>query len=556
MKLQRLCHTLAALLFAYVLGVPAAKAEDLRAEHVKIELDTKKSRKPPKAKKKAKKYQTDWKKTCEQLAKAMTAEKGPWGYGVFGSYACYREKTRVAGTEKPAKWQITVTDGAKEVSFVLYRLLADGSKLEMSKVTMPPSEYTVQFFQDDEFSDLVAFTLMDALPVGMLVTKPMLKGSPPKFKGRHWRAGMAKDFKYGVPPPPEELTLYRLSFDEGSKQWRSKVVGSAKKVSVTEPKKKKQKKQTILVGGDVTYETSDAVAAALSTGTLWAHNANGPGARATELGDITKEAQLALDAAAANGQLLDFLKGKITNVLSGLLDTAASGYVGLRYGLQVIPGDELLSKMSFFGLLVEVRGGPVKGLRYYYDKYPETTLKQEGAGGEMFDTSISSSRHTLGFSVDFNPGFLVDRLTVDPKIGMWAYNATLMVERVEGTESVKRPEKFELGNTVSLALEVGAELLSDWYTLRGWYAIDSGFSLLKTGGKVTSNRFGIDAFFTAGPTFPLFGVPFKTALMAFYFYEDVSISREIEDDLAAGEVEITEVPYQVGFAGGGVGISW
>src|SRR5690606_14313486 len=99
--------------FAFGLAVPLASAQDLRAEHVRIELDAKKSRKPPKAKKKNKKYFNDWKKSCEQLARAMTAEKGPWGFGVFGSHACYRDKNRVAGTEKPAKWLISVTDGTK-----------------------------------------------------------------------------------------------------------------------------------------------------------------------------------------------------------------------------------------------------------------------------------------------------------------------------------------------------------------------------------------------------------------------------------------------------------
>jgi hypothetical protein len=99
-------------------------------------------------------------------------------------------------------------------------------------------------------------------------------------------------------------------------------------------------------------------------------------------------------------------------------------------------------------------------------------------------------------------------------------------------------------------------MLSEWYTLRGWYAIDSGFSLLKTGGRVTSNRFGFDAYFTAGPSFPIFGVPFKTALLAFFVYEDVSLTAGKPKDPQPGEKEIEGVGYSGGYAGGGIGVTW
>jgi hypothetical protein len=553
MVISRWIKTCLGLAIPFALSFSAiARAEDIAVDHLRIELDTKKSRKPPKAKKEKSKYFKDWKKTCDQLGKAMTAEKGPWGFGTFGSYGCYRAKKKVGGTEKASKWTLVVVDGAKEVTFTILH-----NKTEVGQISMPPSQYTVQFFQDDEFSDLVSYAIMDSMPMGMLVTKAAVKGTT--ITGRYWRAGKSKDFKYKVPPPPENLVLYRLTFDESSKTWRSNVVGTAKKAKVTEPKPTKKKKTTTLVGGDVTYETQPAVAEALASGPLWAQNADGPGARKEELEAIIKEAQINLDAAAQNGQLLEFLKGKVGNVLTSLLDTAASGYVGIRYGVSVLPAEgelgQLIKSTSRIGLLVEIRGGPVKGLRYYYDKMPEKKLDLEKADGTTDTASIASARHTLGFSIDFNPGFIIDRITVDPKLGMWEFNARLP-SKVNDDGKVEQMSDFNLGRTFSTALEIGLENLSDWYTLRGWYGIDTGFSLIKSGGRVTSNRLGIDAYFTAGPTFPIGGVPFKTALLAFYMYEHVNLTSGEDPDLEPGESAVDSIAYDSGYAGGGIAITW
>lgn len=537
------------------LGLSAvANAEEVVVDHLRIELDGK-SRKPPKSKKEKAKYFKDWKKTCEQLGKAMTAEKGPWGFGSFGTYGCYRAKKKVAGIEKAGKWTLIVTDGSKEVTFKMQH-----SGEDVGRISMPPSPATVQFFQDDEFTDLVSYAIMDSMPMGMLITKAAVKGTPPSVTGRYWRAGKSKDFKFKVPPPPENLVLYRLSYDEGAKAWRSNVIGTAKKAKVNEPKSEKKKKATTLVGGDVTYETQPAVADALASGPVWAQNADGPGARKAELEAIIKEAQINLDAAAENGQLLEFLKGKVGSLVTSLFDTAASGYVGFRYGISVLPAEgdlgKLIKSTDRIGVMVEIRGGPVKGLRYYYDKMPEKKLDIDLADGTSDEASIASARHTLGFSMDFNPGLpVIDRITADPKLGMWEFNARLP-SATNDDGDVTQMSDFNLGRTFSLALEIGVENLSDWYTLRGWYGIDTGFSLIKQGGRVTSNRLGIDAYFTAGPTFPLFGVPFKTALLAFYMFEHVNLTSGKDEELEAGESTVEGLAYDSGYAGGGVAITW
>ena len=79
---------------------------------------------------------------------------------------------------------------------------------------------------------------------------------------------------------------------------------------------------------------------------------------------------------------------------------------------------------------------------------------------------------------------------------------------------------------------------------------------LKSGGRVTSNRFGIDAYFTAGLTISMFSMPFKTALMRFYFYEKVNLVASKASEVAASDFDISSINYTAGYAGTGLVISW
>ncbi len=506
-------------------------------------------------------YHKQWKRACEKIGAALTAGKGAWGFGAFSGFDCLRDDKKVGGSAsegendaRDSPWRLEILDAKKSISFSLTFKAAKGETVEVARLGLRPSLYFMSFFEDDEFTDGVSFAMLDAMPMAMHVA------SPDDLTVRHWRAGYSKKFKFTVPDPPEELVFYRLRWEEDNLLWRTEVVGRAKRTTITPPKKKKGKKEEdsfTLVGGAVVYEPDAAVAAALKEAPLWAHDARGPGTRTAELKKLTTDGQIALQAASANGTLLDFLKGRPLSLFGNFLETGAAGYVGLRYGFEVIPGDELLEATRIFSLLLEFRGGPLKGLRYYYDKLPITKNTVRGADGSTDIAHLEWSRHTLGFSFGFDPGFVLDRITIDPKLGMWRFDARLQVPNPDPENPGKvRTEQFYLGKTFSLALEAGAEVLSKSYTLRGWYSFDTGFSLLKSGGKVSSNRVGVDAFFTAGPSFPLFGVLFKTALLGFYVFEKVDVSLRERTDLAPNEVAILGVPYSAGYAGGGVLVTW
>lgn len=537
-----------ATFFAVLLLCEKAYAEDVTPGHVKIEFI-------PRDKKDVndKAIVKHWKKGCALLGQSLSAGNGPWGFGIFSSFNCQIGKKTVFGKGKESQWSILIKSTENDVT-----VIGSFKGVEQAKVVLPPSESFLQFLVDGEFVDNLALSILDGFPAGLLVTKARVTGNPPLFAGRHFSAGQSRDFKFKVPQPPEEIILYRLVWDDGQKAWQSQVAGSAKKLKIVPPVTTKKKKRSLLKGGQVVYQISPEAMELLSQGPLWGQNAEGPGARSQELGVELGKDLGNLNKAAESGYLKEYLDGK-AGILDQIFKTAASGYLGMRYGLQILPSEgalgQLLGKTGIFSLLLEIRGGPVKGLRYYYDKLPEQRLEIEGTKGEKFTTNLAFARHVIGYSFGFDTGLFINRISIDPKFGMWNFDASLPVLQDEQGK-VSRVEKFSLGKTFSLALEVGLEKTSSWFTLRGWYAIDSGFSLLKSGGKVTSNRLGIDSYFTAGPKFSVFGLGMKTALMGFYVFENVSIRKGTDGVIEPGVEAISGLTYSAGYAGGGVALSW
>jgi len=363
----------------------------------------------------------------------------------------------VGGSESPTKWTLSVIDGKTAVRLRMEYAAASGPVV-ITETSMPASKFTLNFFRDAEFTDLVAYTLLSNMPMAMAVSKDRLKGSPTTFRVRYWHAGQAPAFKYKEVPPPESLVLFKLAWDEAQRQWRVQVVGSAKLVHIIKPVEVKKGKNRVLSGGEVIYEVSKEANDVLASGWLWAHSPEGPGAHLLAQQQQLKKAQIAIGSAASTGHLNEFLKGDF-DLLSSLLATTASGYVGLRYGLQMLPTagklGQLFNRTAFFGLLAEIRGGPLRGLRYYYDKQPKRTAILAGANGPSV-ASVEFSRHTIGYAWEFDPGLFIDRITIDPKIGIWNYKSNLpAVYDTDG--SVSEMKAFNLGRAASVAIEPGLE---------------------------------------------------------------------------------------------------
>ena len=359
------------------------------------------------------------------------------------------------------------------------------------------------------------------------------------------RKGNSLEYKYSQADLPEELTAYHLDWNSKGSLWQSVVVG-------------KSKLERNNSGGGY-YTLDDATLSAMKRRSVFLHRSEGPQNAKLRWAVSLKQATKNLDQAVSSGKFGEFLQGIPLNLLDSLLSSAASGYFGFRYGQQILPPEgelgRLLAKTKMISVLVEVRSGPLNGLRYYYDKLPEEKAKIEMADGTTDEQYVGFARHIIGYSFGLELSGFVDRITVDPKLGIWKFNARLPAATNENGD-VTKLENFNLGRTFSLALETGIESTSTWYVLRAWGGMDTGFSLLKSGGKVSSYRFGLDAFLTAGPEIPLFGASFKTTWILFYVFDRLNIKIKENIELEAGEDAITGVSYNAAYAGAGVAISW
>ena len=72
-----------------------------------------------------------------------------------------------------------------------------------------------------------------------------------------------------------------------------------------------------------------------------------------------------------------------------MFGTFDHSYVAIRYGYPTISGDSVLANSYFIGVLAEIRGGPIAGLRIYYDYAPEQTKESEDADIKAFNFSWS-----------------------------------------------------------------------------------------------------------------------------------------------------------------------
>lgn len=529
----------------------------------------------------AAKQRKAWPSACKAIGIALSVSQGPWGSGLFSKYSCELvdatgkkvTATPSAGGPNPAPspapqapWVLEIIDNGEQTAFVLNRARP---AIELARASLPATEWNVEILSDGEFADLLAMVLLDQAPATTVFGKPFTK---PTEKGivnlRMPSTGEARERKFVLPDATKKFSIYRLRYNSIRGAWTSEIIGSAEykdneEISYSKQAKTKKHNNERIVGRGAWEFDKDALAALAKEpkSRFYAHNFEGPESQSVKLKAQLLDAHQKMVSIAREGGLGKFLLGGYDFLKNVIADTVATGYVGMRMGKQVIPGDPLLTKAVSVGVLGEVRGGPLEGLRVYYDYLPKITADDNG-----FATSIAWSRLIFGASFGFSPGWLIDRIDITPKIGMWSLVGDLAVRDPE-TDAVTGTEEFDFKQKFSLGLEAGVEWPRDDFLVRGWYGFDTALSFGKYGGSnVKSNRLGVDTYWKAGPTFPIFGVPFKTAILAFYFYETVDLAKpevkqEQDELIAAGDTSansplVDGLTIIGGYLGLGLAISW
>ncbi len=489
-----------------------------------------------------------WLNICKKLGHAMTKNQGIWSTGPFKGFSCIENKKLIFGDDVKSTWRLKVREQSKKIDLSI-TMQSPGKKSQvMGKFTLPRDEFSLAILSVDQFADLIGLALTQDLPFSGYIPIKTYKEKKLLIKGRV--ITIAQEIVETLPSPPEELIVYDLFYDAKTKIWRNESFAEA----ILRPSKK-TKRETLSWIGKKDKSKLKEKEIDPPREYLWIGDAKGRSVRHDEFQKALTEAYPKYHKLAQSGEL-EKLQNKGFDIGEALSSTAASGYIGMRYGKQIIANDALLKQTSFIGLLLELRGGPLSGLRIYYDKVPKTEAEIDGQ-----QTSIEWSRLIVGKSWSFNLGLVFDALTVTPKIGQWSLQGILPADYDEGG-TVLETKDFTVSRALSLAMEIGLEKKSSWYLLRGWYSFDAAMSLGSSDSSVTSNRFGVDMFWTPGMSFHAFSAPIKVSLLGFYFFESVQLkdsskkSESTTENEAEGSLVINGVTYQNGYAGFGLALSW
>lgn len=448
------------------------------------------------------------KAACEGLGKSFLVRRGVFHHGIVNSFSCFEGDKALTekNSQKDHDWLLRVS---KDLSGKwLFEMFYQDEKDPQAKLSLPDGENMLAALSDPAVQKTIAAQIMDALPMSRLIDQKAID-SGLRYDGR-------KDAN--LPDPPAEYKIFSLEYVPGAKVWVPRVIGNAKK-------SKKGKK---LVKWDVTLDEQ------MEPGkTYWAQ---GPLGR----GQYAKNFEKALGTALAkHGIESDFL----SQTVDAFYDTLASGYVGVRYGYPMAQGDNLVTKAPMIGILTEVRGGPLEGLRWYWDFAPE--LKEKVNGQE---TSYTWSRPTLGWSFGLTLPWFIKRIDVTPKFGVMDFDASFLVETPNGSEA----RRFRLKNASNFGLELGVESAAPWFLVRFWGASDvSGIVDLGGSGTVTSLRGGLDTVWD----FYKISDSFELSVLVFGYGERLSLATKAKEK-DPSDIEIESVSFNMAFVGAGILLTW
>lgn len=467
--------------------------------------------------------------TCRRIGQPLAQRKGLLGSGPFLRVRCTpRSKPP---TQLPAGWHLVVLDGPERISLELqYQDASAENPPEMRRrLELPASDFFSRMLERPDYQALLGIALASHLPGPFrLDTADSIK-RPAGI----WPESIEKGLPLGakipaLPPIPNELRAFYL--ERRNRFWIATHAGVW-----TQPKRPNGR-WTLRQG------TDESPPALQREGPVFAHF---PEFARASWADLDKPLTL------LHQYYHRALDPSLTAVLKRtLVGETAAGYIGYRFGLPDLQGDSAISATRLHSFFAEIRSGLFSGLRIYYDLVPRATRDS---------SSIEWNRLILGTSLGFNPGFLVERVDITPKIGQWSF-------RYRGPADPNTPElvtTFDIQNKLSLAIELGIEKHLPKTVLRGWVAQDRAIDIGSVAAQsVSSTRMGADFFWSGLQPFGEDESSLRTTLLVFGFFEQVTLrapdspSQEASDETQVEAAIGTELAYTGGYMGIGAGISW
>jgi hypothetical protein len=240
----------------------------------------------------------------------------------------------------------------------------------------------------------------------------------------------------------------------------------------------------------------------------------------------------------------------ILNLVDRLIfDSLSSNYAGLRYGQYFLKGDSVIVQTALLSLLVEMRGGPLAGMRWYYDITPMVKINSDEG-----DQRFNMRRLSLGWAMEFDMPKplqgLVSRFDVQPKLGLLDIDSQFLVKNSTG---ILQPLTMKAGNVLSLSLEVGIEKQTSFTRNRLWASFSSAKFGVKNrdGVAVYSNKAGFDAYFDLYS-----GDQIKWGALIFGLGENLQLGRDPDKLSGESDLELANIAFNLFYLGGGLTVSW
>ena len=461
-------------------------------------------------------YQAKWGEACENFKAVLENPNGRFGHGPFTKVKCLAAPSTLGNLDKGGpkpSWAMRVVDSDKQSGAEIYYLGAGTPRIEASQLGSASDKFLDGLTHKKVVAPL-ALLLMDRLPMFTLVSI-----ADDDARQIDVESPLLPD------PMPDEFVVYSLQFDVDSDIWVPTAVGFIKSGGSG-------------LGREIKWKLRLHRGSFKEGVMLCAHDARGRGKGVD----------------ATEGRLSSLLQRYgVTAIAEGLMVALSDNLTGIRYGQQLLAASDVVGKSHMVSLFTEVRAGPLKGLRFYDDTAPKVT--QTLASGEQtyFGWSAVNMGWALGMTLPQWLAPVANRFDLQPKVGMINLDT-----RLGGVDDwgMTQTEEFKL-HAMVYGCEAGLE--RDFFKLallRGWAGIlYSSSSLGITKINFLSVRSGLDSYWdltTIGP--------FKLKGLLFGSVETLSISKRFtapaDNSVVDRSAAITDVSYQLKFAGLGVTIAW
>ena len=500
-------------------------------------------------------------KACKNLEKNLQVTTGPFGFGYFNSVNCYMQLPKKKSKKKSKNKFIQPRP--QDATYHLRLLIGENLEFKLIKTNSKtfyrkkefinvPSKiiYEKNFDAGESFDEVIERQdFLRVVSLHILTHLPALlklDGQYSNVQGDKIIGSSEEDTVFDDLPPPPKLAIYHLFWRKHTKLWDVESIGDASRLSDANKERLLNSRNLVeeapvwgFKGNRTRFDSLNNLYAGIHPSEAkWLDQVD------NFLNEISEEVIEESNAGFVA------MSNAVANIIGG---TLASGYVGFRFGLPVLPGAIFIEKSQFFGLLAEFRSGILDGLRIYVDHWPEVKETVDGQNAEFGGTRAIAA-WALQMQV---PYFEILSFDITPKIGQWTFKTILPIAIPNATtgESETRSVEFEIDNSLSLGIEVGLEYATPAYLLRGWTSRDFGQSLDEA--QVTSvfaTRYGLDlhvglpAAITGG---------LQLSLLGFGFFEDVTLNKKIDSDsLQVNDVQADEVGFSQLYIGGGLTVVW